>query len=98
MEETAIPLETPKKRSHLGTILGTIVMIGVLLLGGLYIWGAKIEKERQQKVEETLRMMGAKEIPSPTPMPVVTPDGASSTVATSTVIVPNTATGTTQTN
>lgn len=33
----------------LGAVVGTIVIIGILILGGLYVWGAKIEKDRQAK-------------------------------------------------
>lgn len=85
MEEGQTPLIVPPKRSRLGTVLGAIVMVGVLILGGLYIWGAKIEKERQQNVEETLRIMNERKaapgvLPGAENMPPLGTTTASTTI------------------
>lgn len=71
--------EPKTKQSYVGSIIGAAVLLGVLLLGALYIWGAKIEKERQLRVREVLMEMEAKKnTPSPPPLEVA-PAPATST-------------------
>lgn len=47
------PQETNK--SSIGSIIGTIIIITVIILGGLYFWGKRIEESRykQQLIDET---------------------------------------------
>lgn len=41
--------------SHVGPILGILVIVLILLLGGLYLWGSMLsENENQARVERTI--------------------------------------------
>lgn len=46
---------TTQNKSSIGSIIGTIVIIAVIILGGLYFWGKRVEEEklRQQLVAES---------------------------------------------
>jgi len=37
-----------KKSSPVGSIIGTVIVIIILIFGGLYFWGAQLEKEQAQ--------------------------------------------------
>lgn len=59
MEPTTQPqvqMPTPvQNKSSIGSIIGTIVIIAVIILGGLYFWGKRVEeaKLRQALVTDT---------------------------------------------
>lgn len=36
----------PEKKSSVGSIIATVVIIAIIILGGLYFWGKRIETER----------------------------------------------------
>lgn len=40
-----------QKKSGIGSIIGTVVIISVIILGGLYFWGKRIE---ESKLRESL--------------------------------------------
>ncbi len=42
------PMMTEKKSSHVGSIIGAVIVIIILIFGGLYFWGAQLEKEQVQ--------------------------------------------------
>ena len=46
---------TTQNKSSIGSIIGTIVIIAVIILGGLYFWGKRVEeaKLRQNLVTDT---------------------------------------------
>jgi hypothetical protein len=46
---------TTQNKSSVGSIIGTIVIIAVIILGGLYFWGKRVEeaKLRQNLVTDT---------------------------------------------
>lgn len=51
------PINTiPENKSSIGSIIGTIIIIAVIILGGLYFWGKRVEeaKIRQNLVTETV--------------------------------------------
>ena len=39
-----------QKRSNVGSIVATIVIIALIVLGGLYFWGKRIETEKANQV------------------------------------------------
>ena len=43
-----------QQKSSIGSIIGTIIIIAVIILGGLYFWGKRIEESKvtQNLVEE----------------------------------------------
>ena len=45
----------PQQKSSVGSIIGTIIIIAIIILGGLYFWGKRIEesKETDGLVNET---------------------------------------------
>ncbi len=45
----------PQQKSSVGSIIGTIIIIAIIILGGLYFWGKRIEesKETESLVNET---------------------------------------------
>ncbi len=63
------PVMPPAPRSHLGTILGVVIVIVALVLGGLYLWGASLSDEQMQ--EEVAAPMTTEET---TPIPPSPPD------------------------
>jgi FtsZ-interacting cell division protein ZipA len=44
----------PQNKSSIGSIIGTIVIIAIIILGGLYFWGKRVEdsKLRQNMVTD----------------------------------------------
>jgi uncharacterized protein YdgA (DUF945 family) len=40
-------MEQPK--SSIGSIIGTIIIIAVIILGGLYFWGKRVEETKLQQ-------------------------------------------------
>jgi hypothetical protein len=36
----------PQNKSSIGSIIGTIIIIAVIILGGLYFWGKRIEEAK----------------------------------------------------
>jgi len=43
----------PENTSHLGVILGILIVILILILGGLYLWGSTIQKGHDVEVAPT---------------------------------------------
>ena len=44
----------PQNKSSIGSIIGTIIIIAIIILGGLYFWGKRIEesKLKQQLISD----------------------------------------------
>ncbi len=42
-------METPTNKSSIGSIIGTIIIIAVIILGGLYFWGKRIEESKMNQ-------------------------------------------------
>ncbi|MFZ2521975.1 MAG: hypothetical protein WAX44_02125 [Minisyncoccia bacterium] len=42
-------METPANKSSIGSIIGTIIIIAVIILGGLYFWGKRIEESKMKQ-------------------------------------------------
>ena len=38
-----------ENKSSIGSIIGTIIVIAIIILGGLYFWGKRIDEARLQK-------------------------------------------------
>ncbi len=52
-----IPGMQPENKSSLGGIIGTIIVIAVIILGGLYFWGKRIDEAKlQQQVMQQAEM------------------------------------------
>ena len=47
-----------QNKSSIGSIIGTIIIITLIILGGLYFWGKRIEesKSTQSLTDDTTRM------------------------------------------
>lgn len=45
------PMKEPNSGSSLGPAVGTIIIVAVLIIGGLYYWGAQLNK---QAIDDTL--------------------------------------------
>lgn len=58
-----------ENKSSIGSIIGTIIIIAIIILGGLYFWGKRIE---ENKAKENL-------ITNFTPGEVTTPTSTSTT-------------------
>ena len=43
----------PQNKSSIGSIIGTVIIIAIIILGGLYFWGKRIEESnlKQDLVE-----------------------------------------------
>lgn len=52
MPEEMMKEESPHQNSTLGPVVGTIIIVAVLVIGGLYYWGAQLNK--QVAVDETV--------------------------------------------
>ena len=39
----------PQNKSSIGSIIGTIIIISLIILGGLYFWGKRIEESRYKE-------------------------------------------------
>ncbi len=39
----------PQNKSSIGSIIGTIVIIAIIILGGLYFWGKRVEEAKLKK-------------------------------------------------
>lgn len=39
----------PENKSSIGSIIGTIVIIAIIVLGGLYFWGKRIEENKSKE-------------------------------------------------
>lgn len=52
-----------QNKSSIGGIIGTIIIIAIIILGGLYFWGKRIEEAKlnQNLVSETINENGANE-------------------------------------
>ncbi len=48
------------EKSSIGSIIGTIIIIAVIILGGLYFWGKRIE---ESKAKEKLLQESAQQTP-----------------------------------
>ena len=40
--------QTPQKKTGVGPMIGTIIIVILLIFGGLYFWGAQLNKEKNQ--------------------------------------------------
>ncbi len=49
-------MEPQQNKSSIGSIIGTIIIIAVIILGGLYFWGKRIEenKLKQQLISDSM--------------------------------------------
>jgi hypothetical protein len=62
MEQNTPQQNPPENKSSIGSILGTIIILAIIILGALYFWGKRIEESRansqlnggQANVVETL--------------------------------------------
>jgi predicted lipid-binding transport protein (Tim44 family) len=45
MEPTQTPMQ-PQNKSGVGSIIGTIVILAIIILGGLYFWGKRVEETK----------------------------------------------------
>ena len=41
-----IPIITPENKSSIGSIIGTVIVIALIILGGLYFWGKRIDEAK----------------------------------------------------
>jgi hypothetical protein len=39
----------PENKSSIGSIIGTIIVIAIIILGGLYFWGKRIDEAKMKK-------------------------------------------------
>lgn len=39
----------PENKSSIGSIIGTIIVIAIIILGGLYFWGKRIDEARMKE-------------------------------------------------
>lgn len=39
----------PQNKSSIGSIIGTIIIIAIIILGGLYFWGKRIEESKAKQ-------------------------------------------------
>ena len=46
----------PEKKSH-GALIGSIIIIVILLIGGIYIWQAKVKNAAKQKAAQEQAMI-----------------------------------------
>ena len=48
-------MHRPENKSSIGSIIGTIIIIAIIILGGLYFWGKRLEenKLKQNLVKES---------------------------------------------
>jgi hypothetical protein len=37
--------EVDEKKSHMGSLIGAVIVIIIIVFGGLYFWGAQLEKQ-----------------------------------------------------
>lgn len=49
VEQSTPTTPTPETHPSMGPIIGTIVIIAVLAVGGLYYWGAQLNREEAQE-------------------------------------------------
>ncbi len=55
----------PQNKSGVGSIIGTIVILAIIILGGLYFWGKRVEETKTvQKLAADTTELNA---PTPTP-------------------------------
>jgi len=46
---------SPHPQSNFGAVIGTIIIIGLIVIGGLYFWGKRIEdRQEKQTILETM--------------------------------------------
>ncbi len=60
-QQNNIPSVTVPHKSGIGSIIGTIIIIAIIILGGLYFWGKRIE---ETKLKQDLVTDGTPETPS----------------------------------
>ena len=55
-----------ENKSSIGSIIGTIIIIAIIILGGLYFWGKRVEesKSKENLVSDTSSPMQASEAAS----------------------------------
>ena len=49
MPNTSPIMPHDTKKSDIGSIIATVIIIAIIILGGLYFWGKRIETQRQQQ-------------------------------------------------
>ncbi len=54
----------PQNKSSIGSIIGTIIIIAVIILGGLYFWGKRIEeaKLKQELISDSMESAQNQEV------------------------------------
>lgn len=52
-----------ENKSSIGSIIGTVIVIAVIILGGLYFWGKRIDEAKLQQ-ESTLQQAQLENTPS----------------------------------
>ncbi len=43
------PVQPHENKSSIGSIIGTIIIIAIIILGGLYFWGKRIDEARMKE-------------------------------------------------
>lgn len=56
MEPQETQVQVQENKSSIGSIIGTIIIIAIIILGGLYFWGKRIE---EAKLQDDLFMQNA---------------------------------------
>jgi FtsZ-interacting cell division protein ZipA len=56
MEPQEAPVQVEENKSSIGSIIGIIIIIAIIILGGLYFWGKRIE---ESKVQDDLLIQNA---------------------------------------
>ena len=56
-------MEPQQNKSSIGSIIGTIIIIAVIILGGLYFWGKRIEenKLKQKLISDSMETIPTQE-------------------------------------
>lgn len=50
------PVTQPAKQKSIGPVIGTVIIVIVLIIGALYFWGAKLNRDASpQELEETMQ-------------------------------------------
>jgi cytoskeletal protein RodZ len=50
----ASTVSSPENHSSIGGVIGTIIIIALIILGGLYFWGKRIEENKAQQTLESM--------------------------------------------
>lgn len=43
-------MQPQQNKSSIGSLIGTIIIIALIVLGGLYFWGKRIEEAKQKQI------------------------------------------------